>query len=127
MDNVKNCNFILHKSTKFIHNSKTVFHMRQVPKSFNFTFPLNHKVVRNLKIVNEHIGDLYVEGSASLNSSVSILSQLDERYTVDIDFVKWNGTDIKPVLELTGLIDDVQQAALRHCVSLFENPLKKAA
>ena len=101
--------------------------MRQATKNFGFPFPLNHKIVRNLKIVNEHIGDLQVEGSASLNSSVSILSHLDERYSVDIDFVKWNGTDIKPVLELTGLMDDIQEAALRHCVSLFQNSLNKAA
>jgi hypothetical protein len=101
--------------------------MRQATKNFDFQFPLNHKIVRNLKIVNEHIGDLQVEGSASLNSSVSILSHLEERYSVDIDFVKWNGTDIKPVLELTGLMDDIQEAALRHCVSLFRNTLNKAA
>ena len=101
--------------------------MRQATKNFDFQFPLNHKIVRNLKIVNEHVGDLQVEGSASVNPSVSILSHLDERYSVDIDFVKWNGTDIKPVLELTGLMDDIQEAALRHCVSLFQNPLNKAA
>lgn len=101
--------------------------MRQAIKNFDFHFPLNHKIVRNLKIVNEHVGDLQVEGSASLNASVSVLSHLDERYSVDIDFVKWNGTDIKPVLELTGLMDDIQEAALRHCVSLFQNPLNKAA
>jgi len=101
--------------------------MRQATKNFDFHFPLNHKIVRNLKIVNEHVGDLQVEGSASLNASVSVLSHLDERYSVDIDFVKWNGTDIKPVLELTGLMDDIQEAALRHCVSLFQNPLNKAA
>lgn len=101
--------------------------MRQATKSFEFSFPLNHKIVRNLKIVNEHIGDLQVEGSASLDPSVGILSHLDERYTVDIDFVKWNGTDIKPVLELTGLMDDIQEAALRYSVSLFQNPLNKAA
>jgi len=101
--------------------------MRQAIKNFDFHFPLNHKIVRNLKIVNEHVGDLQVEGSASLNASVSVLSHLDERYSVDIDFVKWNGTDIKPVLELTSLMDDIQEAALRHCVSLFQNPLNKAA
>jgi hypothetical protein len=101
--------------------------MRQAPKPFDFQFPLNHKVVRNLKIVNEHIGNLQVEGSASLNPSVSILSHLEERYNIDIDFVKWNGTDIKPVLELSGLMDDIQEAALRHCASLFETTLKNAA
>src|SRR5947209_8528246 len=101
--------------------------MKQAATSFEFQFPLNHKIVRNLKIVNEHVGDLQVEGCASLNPSVSILSHLEERYSVDIDFVKWNGTDIKPVLELTGLMDDIQEAALRHCVSVFRNPLNKAA
>jgi hypothetical protein len=101
--------------------------MRRVDKNFEFRFPLQHKIVRNLKIVNEHVGDLQVEGSVQLNPSVSILSHLDERYTVDIDFVKWNGTDIKPVLELTGMMDEIQEAALRHCVSLFENTLTKAA
>jgi len=101
--------------------------MRQATKSFEFSFPLNHKIVRNLKIVNEHVGDLKVEGSAALNSSVSILSHLDERYNVDIDFVKWNGTDIKPVLELTGLMDDINEAALRHCASLFQTQLNQAA
>ncbi len=101
--------------------------MRQATRPFGFYYPLNHKVVRNLKIVNEHIGDLRVEGSASLNPSTSVLSQLDERYSVDIDFVKWNGMDIKPVLELTGLIEDIQEAALRQCASLFENILSKAA
>jgi hypothetical protein len=101
--------------------------MRRVAKNFEFRFPLQHKIVRNLKIVNEHVGDLQVEGSVQLNPSVSILSHLDERYTVDIDFVKWNGTDIKPVLELTGMMDEIQEAALRHCVMLFENTLTKAA
>lgn len=101
--------------------------MRQATKSFEFSFPLNHKVVRNLKIVNEHIGDLQVEGSVSFNPAVSILSHLDERYSVDVDFVKWNGTDIKPVLELTGLIDDIQEAALRHCAALFQPVLNQAA
>jgi hypothetical protein len=101
--------------------------MRRVAKNFEFRFPLQHKIVRNLKIVNVHVGDLQVEGSVQLNPSVSILSHLDERYTVDIDFVKWNGTDIKPVLELTGMMDEIQEAALRHCVSLFESTLTKAA
>jgi hypothetical protein len=101
--------------------------MRRVDKNFEFRFPLQHKIVRNLKIVNEHVGDLQVEGSVQLNPSVSILSHLDERYTVDIDFVKWNGTDIKLVLELTGMMDEIQEAALRHCVSLFESNLTKAA
>ena len=126
MYNVKYCNFILHKFTKFIHIHKSD-KMKRVTKDFQFAFPLNHKIVRNLRLVNEHVGDLLVEGSASFNPSVSALSHLDERYEVDIDFIKWNGTDIKPVLELTGMTDDIHEAALRYCASLFSNQLNRAA
>lgn len=101
--------------------------MKKATQNFDFQFPLNHKIVRNLKIVNEHIGDLQIEGSAAVNPSVSVLSHLDERYTVDIDFVKWNDTDIKPVLELTGLMEDIQEAALRYCASLFQTAFSQAA
>lgn len=101
--------------------------MKNVKKEFSFTFPLNHKVVRNLKIVNEHVGDLTIEGFATFHSGVSILNPLDERYAVDIDFIKWNGTDVKAVLELTDLIDDIHEAALRHCSHLFETTFNKAA
>lgn len=106
---------------------QTLFHMKPAATPFDFSFPLNHKIVRNLKIVNEHIGDLHVEGSALSNASVSVLSHLEERYTVDIDFVKWNGADIKPVLELMGMMDDIQEATLRYIASLFQNPLSQAA
>jgi hypothetical protein len=101
--------------------------MKRIKKDFTFQFPLNHKIVRDLRIVNEHVGDLVVEGAASFNPSATILSHLEERYEVDIDFIKWNGTDIRPVLELTGLADDIHEAALRHCVALFQNTLGKAA
>lgn len=101
--------------------------MKRVATPFQFSFPLNHKVVRNLKIVNEHVGDLQVEGSVTINANASVLSHLDERFAVDVDYIKWNGTDIKPVLELTGLMEDVQEAALRHCAARAETTLRKAA
>lgn len=101
--------------------------MKRIKKDFTFSFPLNHKIVRNLRIVNEYVGELIVEGVVSFNPSVSILSHLDERYNLDIDYIKWNGTDIKAVLELTDLMDDIHEGTLRYCVSLFEDSLKNAA
>ena len=100
--------------------------MRKTRKSFAFHYPLKHKVVRNLKIVTEHVGDLEVEGVGYFNPSASVLDIFD-RYTVDIDFVKWNGTDIKPVLEVTGAMDEITEAAIRFFAHEFENSLKKAA
>lgn len=101
--------------------------MKKLQKSFGFTYPLSHKIVRNLRIVKEHVGDLAVEGSVSFNPSVGRLTSLEDRYEVEIDFIRWNGTDIKPVLELTGLIDEVQEAALRYCCTLVEEKIRKAA
>jgi hypothetical protein len=100
--------------------------MRKVKKDFHFTFPLKHKVVRDLKIVTEHVGDLVVEGVGYFNPSASRLD-ISSRYAVDIDFVKWNETDIKPVLEVTGAMEEIEEAALRFCAELFENTWNKAA
>ncbi len=101
--------------------------MARYKKDFRFSFPLRHQRVRDLKLVTEHVGDLQVEGVATLHPEAGVLNNLDERYEVDIDFIKWKGMDILPVLALTGLHDDIQEAALRHCVDLFENVLSKAA
>jgi hypothetical protein len=100
--------------------------MKNTTKDFRFYFPLKHKVVRDLKIVTEHVGDLEVEGVGYFNPSASRLDIFD-RYSVDIDFVRWNGTDIKPVLEITGGMEDIIEASIRHFASDFENRLNHAA
>ena len=84
----------------------------RIHKEFTFHYPLKHKVVRDLKIVTEHVGELVVEGVGYFDPSASVLD-IFERYSVDIDFVKWNDTDIKPVLEATGGIDDVVEGRIR--------------
>src|SRR5215217_6142817 len=100
--------------------------MRKTKKEFHFIYPLKHKVVRDLKIVTEHIGDLVVEGTGYFNPSASPIDVFD-RYSVDIDFVKWNGTDIRPVLEVTGQLEDLEEAAIRYFANLLENGTAKAA
>lgn len=99
---------------------------RKQKTAFRFIYPLKHKVVRDLKIVTEHIGDLTVEGVGYFNSSASPIDVFD-RYTVDIDFVRWNGTDIKPVLEVMGNMEDIEEAAIRYFAHLLENNLRSAA
>lgn len=98
----------------------------RIHKEFTFRYPLRHKVVRDLKIETEHVGYLVVEGIGYFDPSASVLDIFD-RYSVDIDFVKWNGTDIKPVLEVTGVMDDVVEAAIRFFANAFENSSSKAA
>jgi hypothetical protein len=98
----------------------------RIHKEFTFHYPLKHKVVRDLKIVTDHVGDLVVEGIGYFDPSASVLDIFD-RYSVDIDFVKWNDTDIKPVLEVTGSIDEIVEASIRYFASEFENSSSKAA
>ncbi len=98
----------------------------KVKKEFVFHYPLKHKVVRDLKIVTEHVGDLTVEGIGYFNPMASPIDVF-ERYTVDIDFVKWNGTDIKPVLEVISGLEEIEEAAIRYFAHLLDNNLEKAA
>ena len=100
--------------------------MRNTKKEFRFYYPLKHKIVRDLRIVTEHIGDLEIEGVGYFDPSASMLDIFD-RYNVDIDFVRWNGNDIKPVLEITGGMDDIVEASIRYFANEFENGMGKAA
>ena len=100
--------------------------MKGFRQSFTFHYPLKHKIVRDLKIVTEHVGDLVIEGVGYFDPSASPIDVFD-RYSVDIDFVKWNGTDIKPVLEVTGNLEEVEEAAIRHFANVLESEIKQAA
>jgi hypothetical protein len=100
--------------------------MRKEKKEFHFNYPLQHKVVKNLKIVTEHVGDLMIDGVGYFNPSASRLD-ITDRYAVDIDFVKWNGTDIKPVLEVTGQMEDIEEAAVRYFAGILEKEMDRAA
>jgi hypothetical protein len=100
--------------------------MNKIRKEFTFLYPLKHKVVRDLKIVTEQVGELVVEGVGYFDPAANALD-IFERYSVDVDFVKWNGTDIKPVLEVTGTFEDIEEAAIRYFAQYFQSCQKKAA
>ncbi len=98
---------------------------RRIRKEFTFQYPLLQKVVRNCRLVTEHIGDLSVEGIGYFNPSSSPFDSEGTRYNVDIDFIKWNGTDIKPVLEVSGMMEEVTDATIRYIATLFEGGYTK--
>lgn len=93
--------------------------IRKQQQSFQFYYPLKFKTVRDLKIVTEQVGDLKVEGVGYFNPSASPIDVFD-RYAVDIEAVKWNGSDIKPVLEVMGNLEDIEEAAIRYFASMLE-------
>jgi hypothetical protein len=93
--------------------------MRTVTKDFQISYPLSHKVVRDLKIVTDKVGELVVSGLAYFNPDKSILDT-HERYSIDIDFVEWNGTDIKAVLEVVGGMEEIETFCTKEAAKLFE-------
>ena len=112
--------------TNLMNNSQKMAPMRKIRKEFLFHYPLKHKVVRNLKIVIEQVGELMVEGVGYFNPTASVLD-ITDRYSVDIDFIRWNGTDIRPVLEVTGGLEEIEDAAIRYFAAEFESEISKAA
>lgn len=97
--------------------------MSKLSKNFEFAFPLTHKVVRDLRLVTEHVGNLIVSGVAYCNTDESIISP--NRFDVDIDFIKWNGNDIKPVLEVIGDMNELGEAALLHAGYVFADQTER--
>jgi hypothetical protein len=73
-------------------------------RSFTLTYPLTHKVVRDLKIVDEKVADLRVEGVAYPSGEL------------DIDFVWYGAEDIKPILEALGDIERIYE----YCQDYFQ-------
>jgi hypothetical protein len=92
--------------------------MAKIRQNFEITYPLRTRVVRDLKIITEKVGDLLIMGTAYCNPDVSIVDVLN-RHTVDIDFIKWNGTDIKPVLDATGNLVEIEEFCIKHSEKLF--------
>jgi hypothetical protein len=96
--------------------------MKKIRKEFTFNFPLKHNVVRNLKVVTETICLLEVECVGYYDPTVSKLN-IHDRYSVDIDFIRYEGKDIKPILDVTELMDDIEQAALLELASITSSKL----
>ena len=99
--------------------------MAKVQQSFYFNFPLKHKnvhrVLGHLKLVTVYAGDLQIEGVAYKHESFCDEPVEQPTYSVDIDFIKWNGNDIKSVLEVLDalILSDIEEAAIKHAAALF--------
>ncbi len=92
--------------------------MAKITQEFEITYPLKQKIVRDCILVTEHVGDLIVTGTAYCDPSVPMMDVFN-RYDVDIDFVRWNGTDIRSVLEVIGGMEEIYEAAHKAAAHLF--------
>lgn len=97
--------------------------MPKVKKIFQFNYELKHTVVRDLRIVKETVGFLTVECVGYFNKNASPIDAIYDRYAVDIEFVRWEGADIKPVLEVTGSMDEIEESAVRYFANLLTDSI----
>ena len=99
--------------------------MAKIESSFQFNFPLKHKSVQRvegaLKLITLYVGDLQVEGVAYQYKPHFNERGQQPTHSVDIDFIKWNGMDIKPVLEVIDalIMSDIEDAAIKHAAAIF--------
>jgi hypothetical protein len=93
--------------------------MKQV-RRFWFRYPLYRRQVLNLKLVSEHIGDLEIEGVGYIKPGINSLD-IKDSIDVDLEFIRWNGADILPVLEINQGLEEFEEAAIRH----LQNGLNK--
>ena len=90
---------------------------RKKQHTFKFPFVLKQQVVENLKIVTKVVGHLEVEAIGYIHQEYSYL-EVNDRYSVDIEFIRWNGTDMRPVVEVLGGMEDIEDAAIRELAQL---------
>jgi hypothetical protein len=97
-------------------NQKKLFVMK-LRKNFSFTYSLTKKVVRDLKIVTEKL-PLIVSVVGYQDTSASTLEPL-ERWTVDIEAVHYEEKNILEVLDFSGTLEQIEEAAIRYAAELF--------
>lgn len=92
--------------------------MTKLTQDFQISYPVQKRTIVGLRIKSEHVGDLIVTGTAY---------QYETGHSVDIDFVRWNGTDIRPVLEVTGGMEQIEEYILQRASKFFTQTEKLAA
>jgi hypothetical protein len=104
------------------HTTKKMSNRKQ-EKPFSFQFHLQTREVRNLRIVPITVGFLEISGTSYFYPSVRLedFENGEARYEVDIDFIKWDGVDIKPVVEgfAEDLFGNIYEAAVQYASHLF--------
>lgn len=84
-------------------------------KTYTFNYSLTHKVVRNLRIAYEHLGDLTITFTAKKAKHTRQEDPIDEQFSIDIDYVALEGQEIPfAVLIYTELMQEIEEAALHH-------------
>jgi hypothetical protein len=100
--------------------------MAKIQKPFSFDHILTRKEVHKLTIANVTVACVTVSG-LGYNNFHYPLSDVDNRYTFDIDFIHKGSEDIKEILEETTWWDEICEAVHRHVACLFNDQIMEEA
>lgn len=103
--------------------------MAKISRYFQFNFPLNKRIVKDLRLLTLHVGDLQVFGKAYYDQSIPYFSTDESRYSVEIESLKWNGTEVLDLFQVTQLdtiLADIEEAAIQHASFLFNSEASAA-
>lgn len=91
--------------------------MAKLQSSFEMTYHLKKKVVRNLKIVTDLL-PLTITGVYYCDTNFPKLD-VQNRYDLDIETALFEGKDIKAVLEFTDVLDGIMDEIIRYAPNYF--------
>ena len=84
---------------------------------FRFTYTLTKQAVRDLKIVVDKLS-LEVSGTGYFYPNNSVLD-IHDRFSADIDYVVYHGKDVKELLDFTGSLEEIEEAAVKYVAKIF--------
>lgn len=88
---------------------------KPVMETHTFIYPLTQQVVRNLRIQNDHLGDLIVTYIGKKVKGTTSQDPIDEQYRIDICSVSLANQEIPTaILTYTRLIEELEEAALNN-------------
>jgi alpha-glucosidase (family GH31 glycosyl hydrolase) len=110
--------------TKLMNRNQSNKMPNKVSKPFYFTYPHTKIVVdlsRGRGYSTVHICDLDIQGKVYHHTHSSVLDAPEDRFEADIDYIMYEGNNIKEVLEPTDLFDKIYSACIAHASLLFDD------
>ena len=90
--------------------------MSKLKKSFSFEIPVTNLSTVNSTITSTLIGNIEIDGVVTLMH--------DRDHEIDYNHIKWNGTDILPLLDnfpgADDMMDSIMEASMNHIANTFD-------
>ncbi len=90
--------------------------------NFAFYYPITTQkvdITRKNGIRYDHVTDLLITGIGNVIEGSGDLLPIKDRYSIHIDMIKYEGTDIYPIQEVLDSIENIESACFHHVHRMF--------